>query len=165
MAFEQYAYIGLGSNLDDPLRQVQTAIGELDKLVDTRVINYSPWYSSVAIGPGNQPDYVNGVVCLSTTLAPEALLDGLQSIESAHQRVRVEHWGPRTLDLDILLYGEQHIDTPRLRVPHPWLTRRNFVILPLADIAPDLVLPDGVPLKSLLQDIDRNGIKVLASSA
>ncbi len=151
-------YIGLGSNLDDPLSQVQTAVSELAALPDCTLIVQSPWYRSVAIGPGDQPDYINGVVCLDTTLSAETLLDALQAIESDHNRIRDQRWGPRTLDLDILLYGDQVIDTPRLQIPHCWLTRRNFVILPLADIAPELTLPDGTSLASRVLNISREDI-------
>ena len=155
------AYIGLGSNLGDPLQQVNTAVTELSALPGTSLIAQSPWYVSRAIGPGEQPDYINGVVCLRTDMTPEALLDSLQILEERHERLRKEHWGPRTLDLDILLYGDQVIDNPRLQVPHPWLTRRNFVALPLADIAPNLILPDGTTLDSVLQRISRDGITLL----
>ena len=154
-------YVGLGSNLRDPLRQVQAAITELAALDDTSLIAQSPWYGSKAVGPGKQPDYINGVVCLETRLPAETLLDALQALEQGHERVRQERWGPRTLDLDLLLYGNQIIRTQRLQVPHPWLTRRNFVVLPLADIAPDLILPDGTALKLILQNINREGITPL----
>lgn len=152
------AYIGLGSNLGDPLRQVTTAVAELADLNGTSLIAQSPWYASRAIGPGDQPDYINGVVCLRTEMTPEQLLDSLQALEERHERLREERWGPRTLDLDLLLYGNRVIDNPRLQVPHPWLTRRNFVVIPLADIAPDLRLPDGTALDSVLQHISREGI-------
>lgn len=151
-------YIGLGSNLAEPMAQVQQAITELAKLPDTELIAHSPWYCSTAVGPGQQPDYVNGVACLDTFLPPESLLDALQAIERAHGRVRLEHWGPRTLDLDILIYGNDIVDTARLQIPHPWLTHRNFVLLPLGDLAPDLILPDGTRIRELLHTISRAGI-------
>lgn len=162
MAESVKAYIGLGSNLDRPLAQVTGAVAELAGLAETSVLAQSPWYSSAAVGPGEQPDYINGVVCLQTELAPLALLDALQHIEQAHHRVRKERWGPRTLDLDILLYGNQVIDEPRLCVPHPWLTRRNFVLVPLADIAPELVLPNGLSVKSLAHNISYEGLECLS---
>ncbi len=156
------AYIGLGSNLGDPLWQVTTAVAELSDLPGTSLMAQSPWYASKAVGPGEQPDYINGVICLRTDMAPERLLDSLQALEERHERLREERWGPRTLDLDLLLYGDQVIDNLRLQVPHPWLTRRNFVVIPLADIAPDLRLPDGTALDSVLQYISRDGINRLA---
>ncbi|MBP0049754.1 2-amino-4-hydroxy-6-hydroxymethyldihydropteridine diphosphokinase [Marinobacterium sp. AK62] len=144
------AYIGLGSNLDDPQQQVSQALQELDGIERTEVCTTSALYRSDPVGPPGQPDYVNAVAALETELAPEALLDALQAIEQAHQRVRKIHWGPRTLDLDILLYGNQVIRTERLTVPHAWMLERNFVLWPLAEIAPDLQLPDGTPLRQHL---------------
>lgn len=143
-------YIGLGSNLDDPLRQVQDALQELDGIANTRVLARSSLYRSDPVGPPGQPDYVNAVAALETDLEPEALLDALQAIEQAHQRVRKIHWGPRTLDLDILLFGDRVIASERLTVPHAWMLERNFVLWPLAEIAPDLQLPDGSALSSHL---------------
>lgn len=159
------AYIGLGSNLagslGSPLVQLQQAVQALAALPDTSLKTVSPAYRSIAVGP-EQPDYTNAVACLQTSLAPLALLDQLQAIEQAHERVRVQHWGPRTLDLDLLLYGDQTIDLPRLQVPHPYLTRRNFVLYPLAAINPDLVLPCGTALATLLQDCPPDGLLHLA---
>lgn len=143
------AYIGLGSNLEDPLAQVKRALGELAGLEETRLLARSSLYSSLPIGP-QQPDYINAVALLDTRLEPLALLDALQAIEQNHQRVRLQHWGPRTLDLDLLLYDNQIIQHPRLVVPHPYLTQRGFVLYPLADISPNLHLPDGQPLQALL---------------
>ena len=116
------AYIGLGSNLEDPLAQVMRAFDELADLPQTTLLARSFVYASHAVGP-EQPDYTNAVVLLDTQLTPIALLDALQAIEQAHQRVRIQHWGPRTLDLDLLLYGDQTIDEERLKVPHPYLTQ------------------------------------------
>lgn len=145
------AYIGLGSNLDNPRQQIERAFVELDTVADSQLIARSALYSSKAVGPGEQPDYINAVALVSTQLSPLALLDALQAIEQAHQRVRIEHWGPRTLDLDLLLFGQQTIASERLQVPHPYLSHRNFVLYPLADITPDLILPDGRSLRSLLE--------------
>jgi len=135
------AYIGLGSNLQEPLHQVQQAITELAQLPKTQFIAKSRFYKSQAIGP-DQPDFVNAVVLIRTELEPIMLLDELQAIEQIHQRKREMHWGPRTLDLDILLYDNKTIQLPRLSVPHPFLTQRAFVLYPLLDITPELVLPD-----------------------
>jgi len=152
------AYIGLGSNLDNPLAQVNTALGELDSLPQTHKVGQSSCYRSDPHGPPGQPDYINAVACLQTELPAHDLLDALQSLEQQHQRVRIEHWGPRTLDLDLLLYGEQIIDTERLQVPHPWLAQRSFVLYPLAEITPNLVLPSGQTLASLLTLCDAAGL-------
>ncbi|SEB09752.1 2-amino-4-hydroxy-6-hydroxymethyldihydropteridine diphosphokinase [Marinobacterium iners] len=145
------AWIGLGSNLEDPLVQVSTALQELKLLPDTTLAARSSLYRSDPVGPPGQPDYINAVAALDTRLEPETLLDALQAIEQMHQRVRKIHWGPRTLDLDLLLYGDQVISTPRLTVPHAYMTERNFVLWPLAELAPELILPDGRPLNTLLQ--------------
>nr|WP_211217024.1 2-amino-4-hydroxy-6-hydroxymethyldihydropteridine diphosphokinase [Simiduia agarivorans] len=149
--------IGLGSNLDDPVGQIEQALGELNQLPGTRLINASPLYGSKAVGPA-QPDYVNACARLQTTLAPLALLDALQALEQSHRRVRKIHWGPRTLDLDLLLYGDQRINLPRLTVPHAFLTERNFVLYPLADVWPDARLPDGRTLDSLLAVCTMEGL-------
>lgn len=155
------AYIGLGSNLDDPLAQVQSAIMELENIPQTNVQATSALYRSKAIGPGEQPDYINAAALLNTELTPIELLDALQALEQAHRRVRREHWGPRTLDLDILLLDQLTIDSERLKVPHPYLTQRNFVLYPLADITPALILPDGTALNELLTQCPQNGLERL----
>ncbi len=151
------AYIGLGSNLDDPLDQVQRAFNELDSLAGTRLLKRSSLYQSRAIGP-EQPDYINAVAQLETRLAPLELLDALQNIEQTHRRVRLQHWGPRTLDLDLLLYANETIQHPRLSVPHPYLTQRGFVLYPLADLDPNLHLPDGQSLQALLEQCPFEGL-------
>ncbi|WP_207061387.1 2-amino-4-hydroxy-6-hydroxymethyldihydropteridine diphosphokinase [Motiliproteus sp. SC1-56] len=147
---EVRAYIGLGSNLLNPLMQVSQAQQALASLAGCREVTHSQLYRSDPVGPPGQPDYINAVTRLETHLAPEALLDRLQAIEQAHNRVRGERWGPRTLDLDLLLYGDCVIDTPRLKVPHPHMGERSFVLYPLAELAPNLVLPNGSPLQALL---------------
>lgn len=157
------AYIGLGSNLDSPLVQVTSACKELSQLPQSQLVARSHLYHSRPLGPQDQPDYINAAVCIRTTLHAEALLDALQQIEQAHQRVRQQHWGPRTLDLDLLLYGSATIATPRLTVPHPQLAERNFVLQPLLDIAPDLALPDGRKLSAILHIIGSNGLAQVAS--
>lgn len=155
------AYIGLGSNLDEPLAQVQRAIMELENIPHTSLQATSALYRSRAVGPGEQPDYINAAALVNTKLTPLALLDALQAIEQEHKRVRREHWGPRTLDLDILLLDQQTIDSERLKVPHPYLSQRNFVLYPLADIAPELLLPDGTALKDLLAQCPQDGLERL----
>lgn len=143
-------YIGLGSNLDNPQAHIERALSELACLPNSQLLASSALYRSCAIGPGDQPDYINAAALISTQLSPLALLDQLQMLEHGHQRIRTEHWGPRTLDLDILLMDDRVINSERLTVPHPYLTQRNFVLYPLADITPDLVLPCGTTLNQLL---------------
>lgn len=156
-------YIGLGSNLEDPLAQVKRAFDELSALPQTLLVERSAIYSSKPVGP-EQPDFINAVALLDTQLAPLELLDALQAIEQAHQRVRIQHWGPRTLDLDLLLYGDQVIAHERLTVPHPYLTQRSFVLYPLADITPALHLPDGSRLCDLLHRCPADGLIKLPST-
>lgn len=142
--------IGLGSNLFDPVKQVTTALSELGELPETLLSRASSLYRSDPIGPAGQPDYINAVAALETRLAPESLLDHLQEIENLHGRVREVRWGPRTLDLDILLYGDQVIRTDRLSVPHPEIRFRGFVLFPLDELAPDLEIPGLGSINSLL---------------
>jgi 2-amino-4-hydroxy-6-hydroxymethyldihydropteridine diphosphokinase len=157
------AFIGLGSNLADPATQVREALGELSVLPETRLVTSSPLYRSHPLGPADQPDYVNAVAEVETRLAPLALLDALQAIEARHGRVRGPlQWGPRTLDLDLLLFGDATLAEPRLRVPHPGLTTRPFVLVPLADIAPGLRLPSGAAVADLAAACDRDGLAPLA---
>ncbi|HXH03734.1 MAG TPA: 2-amino-4-hydroxy-6-hydroxymethyldihydropteridine diphosphokinase [Candidatus Competibacteraceae bacterium] len=146
------AYIGLGANLEAPRRQVEAALEELAALPDSRLLARSPLYRSTPLGgPEGQPDYVNAAAAIETTLPPYALLDALQAIEQAHGRVRTVRWGPRTLDLDLLLYGDLVQDDPRLILPHPRLHERAFVLYPLHDIAPALVVPGRGTLAELLE--------------
>lgn len=143
------AYIGLGSNLDDPRAQVTRAIEELNALALSRRIGISRCYVSPPMGPQDQPDFINAVVALDTRLSPLALLDQLQALEQRHRRVRKRHWGPRSLDLDLLLYGNTTMRTPRLTLPHPHMLERGFVMLPLAELAGEVCLPDGRKISSL----------------
>jgi 2-amino-4-hydroxy-6-hydroxymethyldihydropteridine diphosphokinase len=156
------AYIGLGSNLQQPLLQIQQALDELAELPDTKLLRSSPFYSSRAIGP-EQPDFINAAAVLETALSPIALLDELQKIELAHQRKREMHWGPRTLDLDLLLYDHQQIDLPRLNVPHPFLTQRAFVLLPLLDLDKNLALPNGKKLQDYVAQCQDQKIERLTT--
>ncbi|MCW8918200.1 MAG: 2-amino-4-hydroxy-6-hydroxymethyldihydropteridine diphosphokinase [Gammaproteobacteria bacterium] len=151
------AYIGLGSNLASPLRQVRVAISELAQLPQTALVAVSPLYRSTPLGPAGQPYYINAVAAIDTRLSPLALLDGLQAIERRHGRQRgAVRWGPRTLDLDLLLYGEAVIDEPRLTVPHAEMAQRGFVLRPLADIAPLLRLPNGETPQLLCEALPRS---------
>lgn len=136
------AYVGLGSNLDGPARQLEDAFGELDEIPETRLIRRSALYRSAPFGGVEQPDFVNAAAALLTLLPPHALLRELQRLETARGRERGGvRWGPRILDLDLLVYSDQTIDDPDLTVPHPGIGERNFVLLPLGEIAPDLIIP------------------------
>jgi 2-amino-4-hydroxy-6-hydroxymethyldihydropteridine diphosphokinase len=155
------AYIGLGSNLQQPRNQVERALAELAQLPDCDLRGCSALYRSQAVGPGAQPDYINAVASLETVNSPLALLDQLQALEQLHGRQRLERWGPRTLDLDLLLYGDEQIDVPRLQVPHPQMLVRSFVLLPLHDLCRDLILPNGTAIQSQLQGLDCSGVQRL----
>lgn len=148
------SYIALGSNLSDPIQQILTAFGELAEIRETQLIARSSLYATSPMGPQDQPDYINAVAQLSTNLLAEELLDELQRIEQIHHKKRIMHWGPRTLDLDMLLYGDMVISSERLTVPHAGLKQRVFVVQPLLEIAPELILPDGTKLASLMNQFD-----------
>ncbi len=159
-------YIGLGSNLATPIEQLRSALAALAALPQTDLIAQSSFYSSDPLGPADQPRYVNAVAALDTELSPLALLDALQTIELEQGRTRkAERWGPRTLDLDILLFGERLLDEPRLTVPHYHMHARAFVLYPLAEIAPDLKLPDGRALVELLGACPYAGLERLSETA
>jgi len=147
------AYVGLGSNLERPILQVSAALEALARLPRTELIARSSLYRTRPVGPPDQPDYINAVAGLSTALSAEALLDELQALEQRQGRVRgAERWGPRTLDLDLLLYGLERIGGERLQVPHPRMAERGFVLYPLAEIAPpDLEIPGHGRLADLLK--------------
>jgi 2-amino-4-hydroxy-6-hydroxymethyldihydropteridine diphosphokinase len=143
-------YIGMGSNLADPAEQLRSAVEALGQLPQTTLVGVSAFYQSDSLLPG-QPRYTNAVAALDSSLSPIQLLDALQAIENDQGRERLERWGPRTLDLDILLFGDRLIDEPRLKVPHYQIQERAFVLYPLAELAPaDLHLPDGRTLADLL---------------
>ena len=148
------SFIGLGSNLAKPQTQISQAITEMAQLPDTTLLQQSSLYRSTALGSEPQPDYLNAVIKLATTLSPQALLEALQAIEVQHGRIRKQRWEPRPLDLDILLYGNQLISTDALTVPHPEMKKRHFVLYPLAEIAPDIVIP-GAENENLTQLLQR----------
>ncbi|POF40294.1 2-amino-4-hydroxy-6-hydroxymethyldihydropteridine diphosphokinase [Pseudomonas laurylsulfativorans] len=144
-------YIGMGSNLADPAEQLRSAVEALAQLPQTALVGVSAFYQSDSLLPG-QPRYTNAVAALASALAPLDLLDALQAIENGQGRERLERWGPRTLDLDILLFGDRLIDEPRLKVPHYHMQERAFVLYPLAELATaDLRLADGRTLADLLK--------------
>ena len=162
------AYVGLGSNLNDPATQVRSALDELDALPQSHCLGHSSLYRSPPMAlpatsdqqrPQEQPDYINAVAALETALEPGDLLAELQHLEALHHRVRAERWGPRTLDLDLLLYGDQIIDMSELTVPHPGLYERNFVLYPLSELTPDLVIPGKGSLGELLAHCERGSLE------
>lgn len=155
---DRIACIGLGSNLDEPESQVRAGIEDLARLPHTRVVRTSRLFRSAPWGGVRQPDFVNAAVEVATRLDPRALLDALLAVERAHGRVRDgTRWGPRVLDLDLLLYGDLVVDEAGLRIPHPHLAERAFVLLPLADINPGLEIPGQGRVRDLLARIDASG--------
>ncbi|MFT5427032.1 MAG: 2-amino-4-hydroxy-6-hydroxymethyldihydropteridine diphosphokinase [Gammaproteobacteria bacterium] len=151
-------YIGLGSNLDDPQSQLKKAIISLEIVPATTVVKTSSFYRSKPLGPQDQPDYINAVVELATELSAHVLLDYLQGIENEHGREREIKWGARTLDLDILLFGDEIIKDDRLQVPHVEMQHREFVLLPLHEIAPECVIPGVDTVSRLLQQVNVNDL-------
>lgn len=153
------AYIGLGSNLSEPIYQIQNAIEQIKKVAKSKVMAVSSLYLSKPMGPQDQDNYINAVLALETSYNAIELLNSLQSIENEAGRVRKENrWGARVLDLDIILFGNEIINTDRLTVPHYGMNEREFVLLPLAEIAPDLILPNGQNVKQLSQNIAINSM-------
>ena len=147
-------YIAIGSNLASPLEQVNAAVNALADIPDRRVISVSPFYRTPPLGPQDQPDYLNVAVALETALTAEALLNHTQRIELQQGRTRkAERWGPRTLDLDIMLFGDDVISSPRLTVPHYDMKNRGFMLWPLFEIAPELRFPDGTALRAVLANL------------
>jgi 2-amino-4-hydroxy-6-hydroxymethyldihydropteridine diphosphokinase len=148
------AYIGLGSNLEHPAEQIASARTAIAALVHVTEHAFSSLYHSPPMGPQDQPDYVNAVMAVETDLTPLELLRALQAIENQHGRVRIgARWGARTLDLDLLLYGDQLINHPDLTVPHSGITERAFVLYPLHEIAPQLIIPNKGKLVDLLANV------------
>jgi len=158
------AYIGLGSNLENPSRQINSARLAIASLSPLKEEAFSSLYQSPPLDSSEQPDYVNAVMAVTTYLSPIDLLHTLQSIENNHGRIRLgKRWSARTLDLDVLLYGDLVINTPELTVPHIGLTQRAFVLQPLYEIAPQLTIPDKGKLVDLLANCPLTGLKRLNS--
>ena len=161
------AYIGLGSNLGQPRRQIRNAIQAIRRIPDTRVVAESGLYSSrplvPASGPVTQPDYYNAVVKIATQLGPHALLDHLQQIEHAQGRERLQHWGPRTIDLDILMFDYLQTSDERLTLPHPGIGQRAFVLHPLGSIDDSLDIPGHGMLRDLIKRCPENGLQYLGA--
>jgi 2-amino-4-hydroxy-6-hydroxymethyldihydropteridine diphosphokinase len=145
------AYVGLGSNLAEPRRQLERALTELDGIEGTRLVKASAFYRTAPVGYAAQPDFLNAVAQVETALAPERLLAALQGIEAGHERSRSFANAPRTLDLDLLLFGDVVLDTPALKIPHPRMHERAFVLEPLVEIAPGARIPGRGAARELLQ--------------
>lgn len=155
------AWLGLGANLGDPVAQVEAALAQIALLPDTRLIARSSLYRSAPVGPAGQPDYCNAVCELETTLAPEALLDAVLAIEVVHGRVRDgTRWTARRLDIDLLHLDGIALDTPRLSLPHPQLHLRNWVVVPLAEITPDLSIPGVGSVSELARQLGTEGMAI-----
>jgi 2-amino-4-hydroxy-6-hydroxymethyldihydropteridine diphosphokinase len=158
----QPAYVGVGSNLDDPARQVRSALQHLTRLPDTRLILSSRAYLSRPFGPVAQPDFVNAAAALLTRLGSKQLLHELRALESAMGRPpKHERWGPRIIDLDLLAYGRERSSDPHLTLPHPGIVERNFVLYPLAEITPDLELPGLGRVAELKGRVAPDGLRPL----
>ncbi len=158
-------YIGLGSNLDNPKSQISRAINALEKLPETELLRCSSLYRSKPVGPKDQPDYINAVVILDTALSALTLLNHMQAIEDQQGRVRgSERWGPRTLDLDLLMYGDERINDKHLTVPHQEMHKRNFVLYPLHEISPGIAIPGHGPVEKLIEHMDSSDLEKIISA-
>ena len=164
-ATAETAYIALGSNLEQPQRQLQAGFDALARLPHTELLAQSSLYRSAPVGYVNQPDFVNAVVAIRTELSPRALLDALLAIEREQGRVRAFPDAPRTLDLDIALYGKCVTSEPGLSLPHPRMHERAFVLVPLAEIAPDVLVPGYGRVRDLLHRVDIKSVTVLQEPA
>ena len=154
-------YIGLGSNIEQPIDQITRALSELSALPSSQLVEHSALYKTRPIGPQNQPGFVNAVARLKTSLSPLVLLGHLQIIERRHRRLRVQKWGRRTLDLDILLYSHVPFRHPRLTIPHPFMHKRGFVLIPLYELNPDLMIPGKGRVKALIKRIESGTVSFL----
>ncbi len=163
MSRTEQVYIGLGSNLEAPREQISRALKAIDQLPGSHLSATSSLYRSPPMGPQDQPDYLNAVAEISTTLAPLELLEQLQLIEKSQGRLRNRRWGARTIDLDLLLYGQGRVDHPRLQVPHPGIGARRFVLVPLQELAgPELQIPGQGRVGSLLRQCNESEITEIA---
>ncbi|MEI7795539.1 MAG: 2-amino-4-hydroxy-6-hydroxymethyldihydropteridine diphosphokinase [Methylococcaceae bacterium] len=162
MVMKTRAYLGLGSNLDTPIEQLRAARTAICAVIGIEEITFSSLYRSPSMGSKNQPDYVNAVMAIQTDLPPLVLLAALQTIENEHGRVRLERWGARTLDIDILLFGDEVLNSPDLVVPHYGMAERAFVLYPLAEIAPDLAIPNHGKLAELVARCPLNDLVQLS---
>jgi len=151
---DQIAYIGLGSNLNQPLQQIKNAIEALNALSEVTVIINSGFYTSKPMGPEDQPDFVNAVIEIQTSMNALELLDSCQLIEKNQGRIKTRYWGERSIDLDVLLFSDQKIETDNLIVPHPGICLRDFVYMPLLKINPEIEIPGEGLLKDIVQSTD-----------
>lgn len=159
------AYIGLGSNFDHPLEQIKQALVSINQMNLSQIEQVSSFYHSRPWGEPDQPDFINAVAKITTQCKPLDLLDSLQSIEKQQKRVRTVRWGPRTIDLDVLLYDKMILHLSRLVIPHPWMLQREFVVYPLHEIAPDLRLPTGESLAVIKARLPINGLTLCREKA
>ncbi len=155
------AYVALGANLDDPRSQILQALGELDGIPESRVVSRSSLYRTAPVGNPDQPDFINAVARLDTALDARPLLDALLELEDRHGRRRSGPNAPRTLDLDLLLYADRVFHEEGLTLPHPRLHERAFVLAPLAEIAPDAIVPGQGRVADLLNRVDRSGVELI----
>jgi len=163
-AFRSTVFLGLGSNLDHPARQVQDAVREVYEIPETGLVKVSSLYETMPVGIMNQPPFVNAVAQVETTLSPHDLLRYLMEIETRHERVRNEKNGPRTLDIDILIFNEWRIDDGTLTTPHPRMHERAFVLVPLLEIAPEVYIPGRGFAKDFLATVDVSGVHAMRSA-
>lgn len=157
-------FVGLGSNLSDPVKQINRALASLERLTDTSVLSCSKLYGSVPQGPQDQSDFVNAVCLLETQLSPMELLSALQGIEQVQGRIKKRHWGERLIDLDILLFDDLTLSTPELTIPHTEISNRDFVLIPLFEIAPDLIVPNQGSLHDLIDQLETTYLHPLSLS-
>ncbi|WWO97803.1 MAG: 2-amino-4-hydroxy-6-hydroxymethyldihydropteridine diphosphokinase [Candidatus Dasytiphilus stammeri] len=152
-------YLALGSNLNNPLKQVNMALDALSKLNHSNLIKISNFYRTLPFGSLNQKDYLNAAVAIDTNLQPTVLLKKINQIELKQGRTRtIDRWISRTIDIDIMLYGDLKINTNSLVIPHYAMKKRAFMLLPLFEIAPEVILPDGIPIIKILQTLDTSKI-------
>jgi len=149
-------FIGLGSNLSCPTQQIHNALHSIGELASTRVVKTSSLYGSRPLGPQDQPDFVNAVCEIETAFKPQQLLKSLQTIEKEQGRIKKRHWGERVIDLDILLFNDLQMKTPELTIPHSQMHLRDFVLMPLAEIAPDVEIPSLGAIQSLLDELSES---------
>ncbi|QKI89615.1 2-amino-4-hydroxy-6-hydroxymethyldihydropteridine diphosphokinase [Thiomicrorhabdus xiamenensis] len=154
-------FLGLGANLDQPAEQIRAALRALDSLPQSRVIKSSALYTSSPLGPQDQPDYVNAVCLLETQLAPDELLQQLQRLEIEQGRVKKRHWGERTIDLDILLYDDLQLQSEHLQIPHSQMHLRDFVLVPLAEIAPGILVPGRDKVEELIAGLQDSFLRTI----
>ena len=151
-------FIGLGSNLSNPSEQIDQVLNSIGSLPETKLISSSSLYASKPLGPQDQPDFVNAVCLIETNLSPDVLLKALQQIEIGQGRVKKRHWGERLIDLDILTYGDLQLSTESLTIPHSQMHLRDFVLVPMLEIAPDASIPGLGAVKSLIDKLEESYI-------